>query len=58
MLSARTGQREDLDLNRIVEPGDEIWVPEHAYRDWWSLTKETMTLVAQTLTLVVLVRAF
>lgn len=58
LLSARTGQREDLDLNRIVEPGDEIWVPEHEYRDWWSLTKETMTLVAQTLTLVVLVRAF
>ncbi len=58
LISARTGQREDLDMDRVVEPGDEIWVPENEYRDWWRLTRETMTVIAQTLTLVVLVRAF
>ena len=57
MIRARTGQRERLKGNLVVEPGDEIWVPETQYRDWWSITRETMTVVAQTLTLVVLVRA-
>ena len=58
LISARTGLREELDKDRLVELGDEIWVPENEYRDWWRLTRETMTVVAQTLTLVVLVRAF
>jgi protein involved in polysaccharide export with SLBB domain len=58
LINSRTGQREALDSKVTVEPGDEIWVPENQYRDWWRLTQETMTVVAQTLTLVVLVRAF
>lgn len=58
LIRSRTGQREDLDLNAVIEPGDVIWVPEHEWRDWWGLTKETATAVAQALTLIVLVRAF
>ena len=57
LIRARTGQRESLQGDSLVEPGDEIWVPETQYRDWWGLTRETMTFIAQTLTLVVLVRA-
>ena len=58
LIRAETGQREDLKMGMAVEPGDEIWIPENEYRDWWRLTRETMTTIAQTLTLVVLVRAF
>lgn len=58
LIRSRTGLREDLAMNAVVEPGDEIWVPENEWRDWWSLTTETAAAVAQTLTLIVLVRAF
>jgi protein involved in polysaccharide export with SLBB domain len=57
LIRARTGEREQLDKNLIVEAGDEIWVPEKEYRDWWQFTQSTMRTVAETLTLVLLVRA-
>ena len=34
-------------MDAVVEPGDEIWVPENEWRDWWGLTKETAAAVAQ-----------
>ena len=34
-------------MDMVVEAGDEIWVPENEYRDWWSITKETFTIIAQ-----------
>lgn len=58
LIRARTGIREKLDKKLIVEAGDEIWVPEKEYRDWWAFFQGTMRTVAETLTLVVLVRTF
>ena len=58
LIRARTGVRERLDEDLPVDAGDEIWVPEKEYRDWWEFTQSTMRTVAETLTLVVLVRSF
>lgn len=58
VIRARTNARERLDGNTILEPGDEIWVPEKEYRDWWAFTQGTMRTVAETLTLIILVRSF
>ena len=57
LIRARTGQREKFDKNLLVEPGDEIWVPEKQYRDWWALMTETIRTTAEALTLILLVRA-
>ena len=54
---SRTGQREKLDKNLMVEAGDEIWVPEKQYRDVWAIVQSTMRSVAEGLTLILLVRA-
>ncbi|NKB68030.1 MAG: hypothetical protein GKR89_13295 [Candidatus Latescibacteria bacterium] len=58
LIQARTGQRIPLDRKAGVLEGDEIWVPENEYRDWWEFTRDTMRTIAETLTLVVLVRSF
>lgn len=58
LIRARTGVRERLEGDLMVEAGDEIWVPEKEHRDWWEFTQSTMRTVAETLTLVVLVRSF
>jgi len=58
LIRAKTGVRIKLKNNLIVEEGDEIWAPEKPYFNWWQFTRETMRTVAETLTLVVLVRAF
>jgi protein involved in polysaccharide export with SLBB domain len=57
LIRARTGEREQLNKNLLVEAGDEIWVPEKEYRNWWQFTQSTMRTVAETLTLILLVRA-
>jgi hypothetical protein len=57
LIRARTGQREKFDKNLLVEPGDETWVPEKEYRDWWALMTETIRSTAEALTLILLVRA-
>ncbi|MBT3341396.1 MAG: hypothetical protein HN712_15815 [Gemmatimonadetes bacterium] len=57
LIRARTGQREAYSRNLIVEPGDEIWVPEKEYRNWWALVQGTMRTTAEALTLILLVRA-
>lgn len=57
LIRARTGQREAYKANLIVLPGDEIWVPEKEYRDWWALVQGTMRTTAEALTLILLVRA-
>ena len=57
LIRARTGLREDLDRNLLVEPGDEIWVPEKEYRDWIAIVQSVMRSTAEALTLILLVRA-
>jgi protein involved in polysaccharide export with SLBB domain len=58
LIRARTGLREKLENNLAVEPGDEIWIPEKEYRDWWAFTQGTVRTIAEALTLVVLARSF
>jgi polysaccharide export outer membrane protein len=58
LIRARTGAREELDLKSIVGPGDEIWVPQRERVNYWAFFQSTMRTVAETLTLVVLVRSF
>ena len=58
LIRARSGVRERLEGDLLVEAGDEIWVPEKEYRDWWDFTQSTMRTIAETLTLVVVVRSF
>lgn len=56
LIRARTGQRERLDRNLMVESGDEIWVPEKEYRDWWAFFQGTIRTLAETLAIVILIR--
>ena len=58
LIRARTGAREELDLELNVGPGDEIWVPQKERVNYWAFFQSTMRTVAETLTLVVLVRSF
>lgn len=58
LIRARTGIREELNRELIVEAGDEIWVPQKERVDYWDFTQSTMRTIAETLTLVVLVRSF
>jgi protein involved in polysaccharide export with SLBB domain len=58
LIRARTAIREELDLKSIVGPGDEIWVPQKERVNYWAFFQSTMRTVAETLTLVVLVRSF
>lgn len=58
LIRSRTGEREMLRKGQVLEPGDEIWIPEKEYRDWWAFTQGTMRTVAETLTLIILIRSF
>ncbi|MFH1569583.1 MAG: SLBB domain-containing protein [Gemmatimonadota bacterium] len=56
LIRARTSQRERLNRNQLVEAGDEIWIPEKEYRDWWAFVQGTMRTTAEALTIVILLR--
>lgn len=56
VIRARSGQREDLQPDLAINPGDEIWVPEKQYRDWWGFVQGTVRTTAEALTLVILIR--
>ena len=58
LIRARTGIREELDFGLPVEAGDEIWIPQKERTDYWAFFQSTMRTLAETLTLVVLVRSF
>ena len=57
LIRGRSGIREELDDDLVPEPGDEIWVPQKEEVDIWEFTQSTMRTIAETLTLVVLVRS-
>jgi hypothetical protein len=48
--------REELERDLILEPGDEIWIPEKEHRDWWAFTQSTIRTLAESLTILVLIR--
>ncbi len=58
LIRARTSIREELKNDLLVEAGDEIWVPQKKRVNYWEFTQATMRTIAETLTLVVLVRSF
>ena len=58
IIRARTAIREELDNDLLIEVGDEIWVPQKERVNYWEFTQATMRTIAETLTLVVLVRSF
>ncbi|MFT5374664.1 MAG: polysaccharide export outer membrane protein [Candidatus Latescibacterota bacterium] len=57
LIRARTGVREKLDNGLIVEAGDELWVPEKERVNIWAFTQSTMRTIAETLTLIILIRS-
>ena len=57
LIRASTGLREPLKKKTVVEEGDEIWVPQKEYFDWWRFTQSTMRTVAEALTIIVVVRS-
>ena len=46
VIKAATGEWERKKDAGVIVPGDEIWVPEKPDRDWWRLTRETVTFIA------------
>ncbi|MEZ5064387.1 MAG: SLBB domain-containing protein [bacterium] len=46
VIKAATGEWEPVGDAGVIVPGDEIWVPERPDRDWWKLTRETVSFVA------------
>jgi protein involved in polysaccharide export with SLBB domain len=57
LIRARTGVRERLDNDLIVEAGDELWVPEKERVNIWAFTQSTMRTIAETLTLIIPIRS-
>ena len=56
LVRARTGVREKLKDNLLVEVGDEIWVPQKERIDYWAFTQETIPTVFNILTLAALLK--
>ena len=56
LVRARTGVREKLKDNLIVEVGDEIWIPQKERIDYWALTQESIPTVFHILTLAALLK--
>ena len=57
LIRSRTGLRVELENDLIVGAGDEIWVPQKERVNYWQFTQSTMRTIAETLTLVILVRS-
>jgi protein involved in polysaccharide export with SLBB domain len=55
IIRSRTGERMRAGDDTRVDPGDLVWVPEKPDRDWWRITRETVTFLAQIGTLVVII---
>jgi protein involved in polysaccharide export with SLBB domain len=55
IIRSRTGERVQAGDDTRVDPGDLVWVPEKRDRDWWRITRETVTFLAQIGTLVVII---
>ncbi len=51
LVRVRTGVREKLKDNLLVEVGDEIWVPQKERIDYWVLTQETIRTTTNILVL-------
>ena len=55
VIKARTGEIERADDVDLIEPGDRIWIKEKPVRDYWSIFTQTMQVVGQVTTVILLV---
>ena len=47
IIRHQTGERVKSGRGTRIDPGDLVWVPERADRDWWRITRETSAFLAQ-----------
>ena len=57
LIRADSGLRLRFNDDLVVEESDEIWVPQEPYRDWWRITESGVTIITQTLTMIVILTA-
>ena len=57
LIRADSGLRLRFEDDLVVEESDEIWVPMEPYRDWWDIAETSVTIVTQTLTMIVILTA-
>jgi hypothetical protein len=50
IIRASSGQKVAAGGQEVL-PGDIIWVPTVPERDWWEITKDVLTIVAQVATI-------
>jgi len=54
VVEARTGAIIEADEVNHIDPGDRIWIKEKPERDYWSIFTQTMNVVGQVSTIVLL----
>lgn len=52
VIKARTGETKRAENVAQLDPGDRIWIKEKPQRDYWKLFKETMTMLGELSTVV------
>ncbi len=55
VIKARTGEIERAVDVEAIEPGDRIWIKEEPVRDYWAIFTQTMAVVGQVTTVILLV---
>ena len=54
VIKARTGEMESAADTEQIDPGDRIWIKQKPVRDYWSIFTQTMAVIGQATTLVLL----
>jgi hypothetical protein len=54
VIKASTGQPKWAKDVRRVEPGDRIWILEKPVRDYWTIFTQTMAVIGEVTTVVLL----
>ncbi len=55
VIKARTGQIKPAKNVRVIDPGDRIWIKEKPVRDYWTIFTQTMAVIGEVSTIVILV---
>ena len=55
VIKARTGQIKLAKDVRVIDPGDRIWIKEKPVRDYWTIFTQTMSVIGEVSTIVILV---
>ena len=55
VIKARTGQIKLARDVRVIDPGDRIWIKEKPVRDYWTIFTQTMSVIGEVSTIVILV---